>query len=68
MEKKKTPPSEAELRRLLALDRAAVEESFAKNKASNKKIGRAIALVIALAAMIAIFIMIAISSKRQHGI
>lgn len=61
---KKTPPSEAELRRLLALDRAAVEESFAKNKANNKRIGKVVALAIALAAMIAIFVMIAISSKR----
>ena len=64
MEKKKTPPSEAELRRLLALDRAAVEEKLAKNKASGRKLGGVIALVIALAAMIAIFIMLAIGSKR----
>ena len=61
---KKTPPSEAELRRLLALDRAAVEEKFAKNKAQGKKIGGIIALAIALAAMITIFIMLAIGSKR----
>ena len=64
MEKKKDLPSEAELRRLLALDRAAVEERLAKNKASGKKLGGVIALVIALAAMIIIFIMIAIGSKR----
>lgn len=64
MEKKKTPPSEAELRRLLALDRAAVEERFAKNKSTGRKIGGVIALVIALVAMITIFTMIAIGSKR----
>ncbi len=64
MEKKKTPPSEAELRRLLALDRAAVEEKLAKNKANGRKLGGVIAIIIALAAMIAIFIMLAIGSKR----
>ncbi|MDO4889640.1 MAG: hypothetical protein Q4A25_03060 [Candidatus Saccharibacteria bacterium] len=64
MEKKKTPPSEAELRRLLALDRAAVEEKLAKNKANGRKLGGVIAIIVALAAMIAIFIMLAIGSKR----
>ncbi|MBR3365893.1 hypothetical protein IKG48_02100 [Candidatus Saccharibacteria bacterium] len=64
MEKKKTPPSEDELKRLIALDRAAVEERLSKNKAQGKKIGGAIALAIALAAMIAIFVMIAINSHR----
>lgn len=64
MEQKKTPPSEAELKRLLALDRAAVEEHLAKNKAQGKKLGGAIVLIIALAAMIVIFIMIAVNSKR----
>lgn len=61
---KKTPPSEAELRRLLALDRAAVEEKFARNKAQGKKLGGIIMLIIALAAMVAIFIMMAIGTKR----
>ncbi len=64
MEKKKTPPSEDELRRLIALDRAAVEERLAKNKTQGKKIGAVVALAIALAAMIVIFIMIAINSHR----
>ncbi len=64
MEKKKTPPSEDELRRLIALDRAAVEERLAKNKTQGKKIGAVVALAITLAAMIVIFIMIAINSHR----
>jgi len=64
MEKEKTPPSEDELKRLIALDRAAVEEHLSKNKTQGKKIGAAVTLAIILAAMITIFVIIAINSHR----
>lgn len=60
----KKQPNEAELRRLLALDKARVEESFAKNKAIGKKIGGVIAVAIILVAAITVFIIIAISSRK----
>lgn len=64
MNEKKPTLSEPELRRLLALDRVAVEERLAKNKADGKKMGGIIALVIILAAIVVFFIMTAIGSKR----
>ena len=60
----KKQPTEAELRRLLALDRARVEESFAKNKAIGKKIGGVIAVAAILVAAITIFVIVAISSRK----
>ena len=64
MEKEKTPPSEDELKRLIALDRAAVEENLSKSKTQGKKIGAAVTLAIILAAMITIFVIIAINSHH----
>ena len=63
-EDKKPKYTEAELRRMLALDRAAVEEKLAKNKSTGRKIGGVIAIAIALVAMIVIFAMIAINSHH----
>ena len=65
MENTKKPKyTEAELRRMLAMDRAAVEEKLAKNKAAGRKLGGIIAIIIALVAIIIIFTMIAINTHR----
>ena len=65
MEKTEKPKyTEAELRRMLAMDRAAVEEKLAKNKAAGRKLGGIIAIAIAIVAMIVILTMIAINSHR----
>ena len=65
MEKTEKPKyTEAELKRMLALDRAAVEEKLAKNKTAGRKLGGVIAIIIALVAVIIIFTMIAINTHR----
>ncbi len=57
-------PSEAELKRLLALDRAAVEEHLTKNKAAGRKLGSIIAVVLLMVALISAFAIIAINSHH----
>lgn len=64
MNDKKPELSENELKRLIALDRAAVEERLSKNKTTGRKIGAVIAVCIAIVALIVVFTMVAIASKR----
>lgn len=64
MSDKKPELSENELKRLIALDRAAVEERLDKSKTSGRKIGAIIAVCVAVVALIVVFAMTAIASKR----
>ncbi|MBQ8992439.1 hypothetical protein IJ090_03350 [Candidatus Saccharibacteria bacterium] len=64
MEQPKKQLSEAELKRLIALDRARVEENLARSKASGRKIGAVIAIAIALVAAITIFVVVATNSRK----
>ena len=64
MDKPKKQLSEAELKRLIALDRARVEENLARNKATGRKIGAVIAVAIVLAIAITLLVLIAINSQK----